>query len=338
MISVTDLLLAIRPLHVCIGPTGHIRQVGKSFCKLGIDDPTGSRFLEVFEILRPAKPASMSELRDLAGQVLRLRLRAEPGLGLRGLVVDDRADGAILDLSFGIAVVDAVQRFGLTAQDFAPSDLVMELLFLQEAKSSAMAASFSLNARLNGARLAAETDALTDGLTGLHNRRALDGALARLGQSDTEYAILQMDLDRFKQVNDTLGHSVGDAVLKRVAAIVRSQTRQDDLLVRAGGDEFVVVCPGLTDDLRLTSLAAGLIRAISEPAMIDGQDVTIGASIGIAVSRMVVRCDPATHVSRADVALYAAKRSGRGRHLFWTSGMGDSLADLDLPAAQSRGG
>jgi diguanylate cyclase (GGDEF)-like protein len=331
MMSVTDLLMAIRPLHVCIGPTGHITQVGKSFCKLGVGNPTGARFLEVFEIMRPTKPASMSELRGLAGQVLRLRLRAEPGLGLRGLVVDDQAQGAILDLSFGIAVVDAVQRFGLTARDFASSDLVMELLFLQEAKSSAMAASFSLNARLNGARLAAETDALTDGLTGLHNRRALDGALSRLGKSDTEYAILQMDLDRFKQVNDTLGHGVGDTVLKRVASILRSQTRQDDLLVRAGGDEFVIVCPGLTDHLRLTSLAAGLIRDISEPAKIDGQDVTIGASIGIAVSIKAELGDPASCVSRADVALYAAKRSGRGQHVFWSADMGDTLAELVLP-------
>lgn len=336
MIAATDLLRAIRPLHVCIGPTGHIRQLGKSFSKLGIDDPTGRRFLEVFEILRPSKPSSMSGLRELAGQVLRLRLREEPEIGFRGLVVDDQVNGVILDLSFGIAVVDAVQRFGLTAQDFAASDLVMELLFLQEAKSSAMAASFSLNARLNGARLAAETEALTDGLTGLHNRRALDGAMVRLGQSDTEYAILQMDLDRFKQVNDTLGHAVGDGVLKRVAVILRSHTRQDDLLVRAGGDEFVIVCPGLTDQLRLTELSTRLISDISEPALIDGQDVTIGASIGIAVSAETARCDPTTQLSHADVALYAAKRSGRGQHRFWSTDMGDSLATLDLPVSHPQ--
>jgi diguanylate cyclase (GGDEF)-like protein len=336
MIAAPALLHAIRPLHVCIGPTGHIRQVGKSFSKLGINDPTNCRFLEVFEILRPARPSSMSDLRRLTGEVLRLRLRQEPEIGFRGLVVDDEAQGLILDLSFGIAVVDAVQRFGLTAQDFAPGDLVMELLFLQEAKSSAIAASFSLNARLNGARLAAETDAMTDGLTGLHNRRALDAALARLGQSNTEYAILHMDLDRFKQVNDTLGHGTGDSVLKRVALILRSHTRQDDLLIRAGGDEFVIVCPGLTDHLRLTELAIRLIGDISEPAQIDGQDVTIGASIGIAVSAATARCDPVTHLSRADVALYAAKRSGRGQYRVWSTDMGECLASLDLEDSQPK--
>ncbi|PWL35401.1 MAG: GGDEF domain-containing protein [Marivita sp. XM-24bin2] len=336
MISACDLLLALRPMHVCISPTGHIRQAGKSFSKLVCVDPTGCRFLEVFEVMRPTRPSTMTNLRSLVGQVLRLRLRSEPKLILRGLVIDDQAHGVILDLSFGIAVVDAVQRFGLTAQDFAPSDLVMELLFLQEAKSSAMAASFSLNARLNGARLAAETAALTDGLTGLHNRRALDAALDQLGQSDTEYAVLQMDLDRFKQVNDSLGHAVGDEVLKRVAAIMRSHTRQEDLLIRSGGDEFIILCPGLTNRARLAELAASLISDISEPLPIAPHSITIGASIGVMVTRDTAPILPAEMVERADIALYAAKRKGRGRHLFWAPKMGTDLAVLDLSKAASQ--
>ena len=338
MISALDLLWALRPLHVWVGPTGHIRQVGKSFSKLDVDDLTGRRFLEAFEIQHPKKPSTMADMHDLVGRVLRLRLRSEPSLGLRGLLIADGSGGVILDLSFGIAVVDAVHRFGLTAQDFAPSDLVMELLFLQEAKSSAMAASFSLNTRLNGARLAAETEALTDGLTGLHNRRALDGALHRLGQSDTEYAVLQMDLDCFKAVNDTLGHGVGDAVLKRVAGIMRTHTRQDDVLVRLGGDEFVILCPGLTDENRLEMLATGLIHDISAPCVIEGHEVLVGASIGIAVSSRAEPRDPMSTVTCSDIALYAAKRSGRGRHLVWSPNMGDSLADLELPAPTSRSG
>ena len=336
MISAADLLLLLRPMHVWVGPTGHIRQVGKSFRKLGGHDLIGQRFLEVFEFQRPIIASSMADLRSLVGSVVRLRLRAEAGLVLRGMVIADQSDGVILDLCFGIAVIDAVQRFGLTAQDFAPSDLVMELLFLQEAKSSAMAASFSLNARLNGARLAAETEALTDGLTGLRNRRALDGALARLGCSDTNYAVLHLDLDQFKQVNDSLGHAVGDAVLIRVAAILRSHTRQDDLLVRAGGDEFIILCPGLTDQLRLSELANSLISDISQPAKIDGLDVSIGASIGIDVAGGAMRCVPKTHVLRADVALYAVKRSGRGNHLFWSPDMGESLPDLGMLVPQSH--
>lgn len=71
--------------------------------------------------------------------------------------------------------------------------------------------------------------------------------------------------------------------------------------------------------------------------MIDGQEVSVGASIGIAVSVHAARGDPQTQIARADVALYAAKRSGRGRHLFWSPDMGDSLADLDLPVLSARG-
>lgn len=336
MISALDLLVRLRPLHVCVGKTGHIGQVGASLAKLGAGDLRNKRFLEIFEILRPAQPTDMADLRKLAGQVLKLRLRCEPDIVLRGLVIEDHAEGVILDLSFGIAIVEAVQRFGLTAQDFAASDLAVELLFLQEAKSSAMAASFSLNSRLQGARLAAETEALTDGLTGLHNRRALDGALSRLGQSDTEYAVLHMDLDRFKQVNDSMGHAIGDAILKRVAAIMRAQTRQDDLLVRAGGDEFVIVCPGLTEHTRLGDLSQTLIRDLSIPVMIDGQEVAVGASIGIAASESEERIDPCDLVQRADVALYAAKRSGRGRHMFWSAPMGQSLTDLEIPDSPAQ--
>lgn len=337
MISALELLTILRPLHICIGKTGHICQVGASIVRLGVGDLCERRFLEVFEVLRPARPETISELRALAGQVIKLQLRSLPDISFRGLLIEDGDGGIILDLSFGIAVVDAVQRFGLTAQDFAAGDLAVELLFLQEAKSSAMAASFSLNSRLNGARLVAETKALTDGLTGLHNRRALDGALSRLDQSDTKYAVLHMDLDRFKTVNDTMGHAVGDAVLKRVAAILRSHTRQDDLLVRTGGDEFVVLCPGLTDAERLQDLSLSLIQDVAAPMSLEGLDVQIGASIGIAVSSSTPRMAGAESVDCADVALYLAKRSGRGQYAVWSPAMGRRLTDLDPSSAPASG-
>jgi diguanylate cyclase (GGDEF)-like protein len=336
MISAPDLMALLRPLHVCVGRTGHIVQSGTGLAKMGSGDLEGQRFLEVFEIMRPTTPHDMAGLRAMAGQVVRLRLRSQSDIILRALVIDDLAGGAILDLSFGIAVVDAVQRFGLTAQDFSPGDLAVELLFLQEAKSSAMAASFSLNSRLNGARLAAETEALTDGLTGLHNRRALNGALSRLALSDTGYAILHIDLDRFKEVNDTLGHAAGDAILRTVAAIMRSQTRQDDLLVRTGGDEFVIICPGLTDLSRLKDLSNTLISQISEPVVTEGREARIGASIGIALRATDTRIDPDILMERADIALFAAKRTGRGRHMVWSPDLGHSLSDLDLPHVSAR--
>lgn len=336
MISQQDLLQQLRPLHVLVRPTGHITSSGRGFAKMGADNLAGQRVLEVFEVLQPSGVTNVSSLRALCGHTIRMRLRDTPDITLRGAVIDDEADGLILDLSFGIAIVDAVQKFDLTAQDFAPSDLAVELLFLQEAKSSAMAASFSLNARLDGARLAAESDAMTDGLTGLHNRRAFDSAMTRLGQSQTGYAILHMDLDLFKQVNDTLGHAMGDVVLKRVAGIMRRNTRKDDLLVRSGGDEFIIVCPGLLDTARLTVLSKTLISQISEPFKVDKEDVAISASIGIGTSRHVPNAMPNEIGDIADIALYAAKRSGRGRHVFWTANLGRSLSDLDIPHVAVR--
>ena len=331
MIALHDLLAQLRPLHVCVGKTGRIESVGRSLQKLTAVDLIGQRVLEVFEVLRPSIPSDFPGLYSLSGQVLRLRLRTEPDILLRGLVVDDQSGGVIVDLSFGIAVIDAVRRFGLTAQDFSPSDLAVEMLFLHEAKSSAMAASFNLNTRLDGARLAAESKAMTDALTGLHNRLALDNALARLGQSLTEYAVLTMDLDRFKQVNDTLGHAVGDAVLKRVAIILRRHTRKDDLLVRAGGDEFVIICPGLTDQLRLAHLSDALITDICDIDQIGGQEIAISASIGIGVSKVDATLPPDRVCENADIALYAAKRSGRGCHLFWAPEFGRTLSELSMP-------
>lgn len=318
-----------RPFHLCVSATGHVRQAGRTLRKvLPGGDPVGRRFLDLFEVLRPARPAGMEELRALAGRNLRLRAGR---LTFKGGIWDDGDGGVLMDLSFGIGIIDAVRDHALTAGDFSPADLAVELLFLHEAKSSAMAASFNLNARLDGARLAAETRAMTDGLTGLRNRRALEAGLARLAATRSDYALLHMDLDRFKQVNDTLGHGAGDMVLRHVARLMRAATRKDDLLVRAGGDEFVILCPGLTDLARLDALASELIDSISRPIEIEGQSVRIGASIGIAIHAGGPTPDDPPLVDAADIALYAAKRQGRGRHVVWSDALGRSLADLEPP-------
>lgn len=336
MIPAVTLLQHLRPLHLCIAANGHIVQTGRSLPKLAKAPLIGARFLDIFVTLSPAIPQDMRGLRAMMGQVLRLRLRDTPEIVLRAVLIDDEEGGAIVDLSFGIAVVDAVQRFGLTAQDFSPSDLAVEMLFLHEAKSSAMAASFNLNMRLDGARLAAETRAMTDPLTGLHNRFALDAALRRLGQSRTDYAVLHMDLDRFKCINDRLGHAAGDSVLKQVAAILRRQSRKDDLVIRAGGDEFLILCPGLTDRTRLAGLCRAVIAEVSaQPA--GRQMPAISASIGIGLCLGAARPAPERVCDMADIALYSAKRSGRARHVFWTPDLGNRLQDLHIPHAEQGG-
>lgn len=336
MIRLDGFLAAARPFHICVSQTGHIRQVGKTLDKIAPVALVGSRFLEAFEVYRPARPTDLAQLLDLVGRVLKLRLRAAPDIQFKGMVTEDGDGGVILDLSFGITVVEAVREHGLTVSDFAASDLAVELLFLQEAKSIAMDASFSLNARLDGARLAAETKALTDGLTGLRNRRALDAALARLTHAQTDFAVLHMDLDYFKAVNDTLGHAVGDHVLRDVAGAMRRHTRKDDFLARTGGDEFVILCPGLTDELRLGELSQSLIDTISKPQDVDGHQVTISASIGIAIRQSHAAPDMPDVLEAADIALYAAKRQGRECYVSWSAALGTSLTELALPPDPGR--
>jgi diguanylate cyclase (GGDEF)-like protein len=155
--------------------------------------------------------------------------------------------------------------------------------------------------------------ALHDPLTGLANRflvqQWLDGALQEhLGR---DVGVLYCDLDRFKLVNDSLGHNAGDDVIVEAAARLRAAVRPEDLVGRVGGDEFVVVCERLADDSDLIRLATRLAAALDEPMVVDGHLHTVTISIGAAVGRSP---DSAEEVlMRADMALLRAKRLGRAR-------------------------
>ena len=164
--------------------------------------------------------------------------------GFRGLAVPLDGGGVLINLSFGMTVVEAVRDHRLTDADFAPTDLAMELLYLVEAKTAVMQELRDMNRRLEGAKTAAEEQALTDTLTGLRNRRAMDMALSRLMLRGTPFGLMHLDLDFFKAVNDTLGHAAGDHVLRQVARVLRVQMRGGDTVARMGGDEFVVAPAG----------------------------------------------------------------------------------------------
>ncbi|MFN8040064.1 MAG: diguanylate cyclase [Acidimicrobiales bacterium] len=146
-----------------------------------------------------------------------------------------------------------------------------------------------------------EAAARLDALTGLANRRTFYGVI---DGGPGPGAVLYCDVDDFKAVNDTLGHTVGDVVLQEVADRLRRATRRGDLVARVGGDEFVIVCPGL-DDADATALAARLRSALDEPIAIDGHPVPVGLSVGVAVAADGI--DEAT-VEQADAELYRDKR------------------------------
>jgi diguanylate cyclase (GGDEF)-like protein len=191
------------------------------------------------------------------------------------------------------------------------------------------------------ARLAAE-----DPLTGLPNRRVFSAALDQISgqRSDSrqtdEFAVLFLDLDRFKAVNDTLGHRIGDRLLQEVAKRLEWSLGTNSVLARLGGDEFAVIVPAFVSRTALEASALRLAKTISEPYELDGHRVCTNVSIGIAVG-------PGDGESvddllmAADLALYAVKASGRGTYRFYDKSMNEELSDrrhieMDLREAVAR--
>ncbi|SMX29369.1 Response regulator PleD [Pelagimonas phthalicica] len=311
-----EMLHRFCPMHAVLDSTGHIRQAGPTLHKICGDNLEGKRFLEIFEIYRPRAVVGMGDLLKTEGRKLHLRLRHGVRTPVKGVLGADGNGGAVINLSFGISVIDAVRDYSLTSTDFAPTDLAVEMLYLVEAKSAAMDASRNLNTRLQGAMVAAEKRAFTDTLTGLHNRRAVDQVLDRICRSGQPFSLMHIDLDFFKQVNDTMGHAAGDHVLKACARAMLDTSRKDDTAARVGGDEFVIIYTTLTNRSRLSDLAGHLISRIEQPIPFEGQDCNVSASIGVFSSDGSVT-DPALVMERADVALYAAKRAGRAQYCFF---------------------
>jgi diguanylate cyclase (GGDEF)-like protein len=185
-----------------------------------------------------------------------------------------------------------------------------------------------------------------DSLTNLPNRmlmrRTLDETLQKKGDAaGGGCALFLIDLDRFKNVNDTLGHPVGDLLLKQVAQRLTSVIGKEGQVGRLGGDEFEAVLPGKQDNAGLSELANRLIQQISMPYMIEGHNISIGASVGIALAPSEGCCADAL-IRNADLALYAAKSAGRGTFCFFAPEMHSEAQDRqtlesDLRKAIARG-
>ncbi|HVY42980.1 MAG TPA: EAL domain-containing protein [Hyphomicrobiaceae bacterium] len=196
--------------------------------------------------------------------------------------------------------------------------------------------------RRNEARIAhmAHHDALTDLPNRVFMRRRMEQALADVSEH-SPLAVLCLDLDRFKLVNDTLGHPVGDALLQAVADRLRACVRQCDTAARLGGDEFAVLQVGASQPFGAKALATRLIDAISAPYVINEHQVLIGVSVGVALApRDAV--DPNLLFMQADMALYRAKAEGRGVYCFFEREMDERMQarralEMDLRAAVING-
>jgi diguanylate cyclase (GGDEF)-like protein/PAS domain S-box-containing protein len=236
--------------------------------------------------------------------VTRMRAAVDAGRESREVLLNHRSDGTTWWNECHLAPVvdehgDVVQYIGVQQDVTERVEAQRALLREQERTRSALARIQEM--------------AYTDPLTGLMNRRRMaervENALWDARVDGGGLALLFLDLDRFKAVNDRLGHAAGDEVLAEIAVRLRSGLRRTDLLARLGGDEFVVALLGLDADTAAAEaeqVAAGLAAAVSGPLLVRGEEVSVGVSIGVAV-HPAHGCDFDVLLHTADVAMYRSK-------------------------------
>ncbi|MFZ0633600.1 MAG: EAL domain-containing protein [Acidobacteriaceae bacterium] len=182
--------------------------------------------------------------------------------------------------------------------------------------------------------------ALNDDLTGLPNRRLLSDrlqhALAVAERQQLQVALVYIDLDGFKLVNDSLGHAVGDLLLCQVASRLHSRVRQSDTLSRLGGDEFAVVLTGAGVGNDAAQVAAGLLEVLAPPFLIEDHEIAISASIGISLFPEN-GATPQLLLQQADSAMYAAKKVGKNRMVYFSAELGASVRERLNLETQLRG-
>jgi diguanylate cyclase (GGDEF)-like protein len=176
--------------------------------------------------------------------------------------------------------------------------------------------------------------AFRDSLTGLASRGLFLDLLRERLRAAEHVALLFVDLDRFKVVNDTLGHAAGDSLLVVMANRLKSQIRDTDIAARLGGDEFAVMLPGLATTREAAGVAQRILRVLGEPVVIAGREFLVGASIGIALNAPDVS-DPADLIRRADIAMYQVKRNGRSGYRLFSEDMQPALTETAIEARTS---
>jgi diguanylate cyclase (GGDEF)-like protein len=174
-----------------------------------------------------------------------------------------------------------------------------------------------------------ERRASHDALTGLPNRALLqdrlEQALAHSERAQSRVAVLFLDLDGFKPVNDNLGHAAGDELLKGVAVRLQECVRKGDTVARLGGDEFVLVLQG-TSEAEAQVIADRVLQALRQPVQLSGQEVRLAGSLGVSLTSDQA-LDADTLLQHADMAMYRAKQSGRNNCQFYNEAMAQTRQD-----------
>jgi diguanylate cyclase (GGDEF)-like protein/PAS domain S-box-containing protein len=318
--------------------------------------PTADRSVEVR--IKPAACETLVHLRDVSAraQAASKLEKSEQSLQLVTRNVDAVLWTADRDARFSAITGAALSELGLESRDLLdePCDRLLSRSYLEDAFAGRAAKGESaLGERwlrhhveplrdvrygnVNGAvgisiditelkraEQTARRSANHDLLTGLPNRLSLEGSLTEVIReaeaTKRGFALLFVDLDRFKAINDTLGHDVGDEVLRTVSARLIESVRGGDIVARPGGDEFIVLLPSIAGDEAVDMIAQRIIRRVREPMEIDGHELFVGASIGVATFPEDGRAARAL-VSHADAAMYRAKRSGGNVHVHFELSM-----------------
>jgi diguanylate cyclase (GGDEF)-like protein len=242
------------------------------------------------------------DLQELLAEIDGIRLEStEPEISRdeQWVAIPDQTCGFVCKKDASLQAVETLRALLISLQD--TSEL------LESSQKTAMASQKM------------ERLAMLDPLTELPNRRKLFSFVNDMVNNDTDSAVLQIDLDRFKQINDSLGHAAGDEVLVVVANRLSANVRPGDLVARIGGDEFVVACPNVTSTTSMAELAERLVKSLNEPMMLEGMMHNVGVSIGVSFKDSEETLSADTLLQNADLALYTSKEKGRNQyHLYKT--------------------
>jgi diguanylate cyclase (GGDEF)-like protein len=249
---------------------------------------------------------AQDRLAELAVTCVLLDLSLPDARELEGLLKlrETAPDVPIVVLSARTAELLAVRAVQQGAQDYLVKGRVDAGLLGRAIRYAIARKATEIESRL---------EAMRDPMTGLPNRvllrDRLDQVLARSRRQFSPFAVLFMDLDGFKQINDHHGHDAGDQVLVQVASRIRVAIREMDTPARYGGDEFVVLCEQVKSEEEAAEIAERIAKSIEKPVLVDGAELRVGASIGIAIGSPGTT-DADALIREADAAMYAAKNAG----------------------------